>query len=73
MKKILIVDDMIVSLMITENMLAGQYETFCAQSAKEAMEVYRKEKPDMILSDFRMPGMTGYEMQIELQNEYDGR
>ena len=70
MKKILIVDDMIVSLMITENMLAGQYETFCAQSAKEAMEVYRKEKPDMILSDFRMPGMTGYEMQIELQNEF---
>lgn len=24
----------------------------------------------MVLSDFRMPGMTGYEMQIELQNEF---
>lgn len=70
MKKILIVDDMIVPLMITENMLAGQYETFCATSAKEAMEIYRKERPDMILSDFRMPGMTGYEMQIALQNEF---
>ncbi len=70
MKKILIVDDMLVSLMITENMLAGQYQTFCASSAKEAMEVYRKEKPDMILSDFRMPGMTGYDMQIALQNEF---
>ena len=70
MKKILIVDDMLVSLMITENMLAGQYQTFCAQSPKEAMEIYRSEKPDMILSDFRMPGMTGYEMQIELQNEF---
>ncbi len=70
MKKILIVDDMIVPLMMTENMLAGQYETFCASSAKEAMEIYRKEKPDMILSDFRMPGMTGYDLQIELQNEF---
>ena len=70
MKKILIVDDMIVPLMITENMLAGKYETFCAQSAKEAMEIYRTEKPDMVLSDFRMPGMTGYEMQIALQNEF---
>ncbi|MBR0260558.1 MAG: diguanylate cyclase [Selenomonadaceae bacterium] len=70
MKKILIVDDMLVPLMMTENMLAGQYETFCAQSAKEAMEIYRKEMPDMVLSDFRMPGMTGYEMQIELQNEF---
>ena len=70
MKKILIVDDMIVPLMITENMLAGKYETFCAQSAKEAMEIYRAEKPDMVLSDFRMPGMTGYDLQIALQNEF---
>jgi len=70
MKKILIVDDMLVPLMMTENMLVGQYQTFCAQSAKEAMEIYRKEKPDMILSDFRMPGMTGYDLQIALQNEF---
>ncbi len=70
MKKILIVDDMTVPLMMTENMLSGKYQTFCASSAKEAMEIYRKEMPDMILSDFRMPGMTGYEMQIELQNEF---
>ena len=70
MKKILIVDDMLVPLMMTENMLAGEYETFCAQSAKEAMEIYRKEKPDMILSDFRMPGMTGYDLQIALQKEF---
>lgn len=70
MKKILIVDDMEVSLMMTENMLADKYETFCASSAAEAMEVYRKEKPDMVLSDFRMPGMTGYELQLALQEEY---
>ena len=70
MKKILIVDDMIVPLMMTENMLAGKYKTFCAQSPQEAMELYRKEMPDMILSDFRMPGMTGYDMQIALQNEF---
>ena len=41
MKKILIVDDMLVPLMMTENMLAGHYTTFCAQSAAEAMEIYR--------------------------------
>ena len=70
MKKILIVDDVDVLREMTAFMLEGQYETFCAASAKEAMEVYRKEKPDMVLSDFRMPGMTGYEFQIALQNEF---
>ena len=70
MKKILIVDDVDVLREMTAFMLEGKYETFCAASAKEAMEIYRKEKPDMVLSDFRMPGMTGYEMQIALQNEF---
>ena len=70
MKKILIVDDMEVMREMTSFMLEGKYETFCASSAKEAMELYRKENPDLILSDFRMPGMTGYDLQIELQNEF---
>ena len=70
MKKILIVDDMIVSLMMTENMLADHYKTFCASSGEEAMKIYRQELPDMVLSDLRMPGMSGYELQIQLQEEY---
>ena len=61
---------MMVSLMMTENMLADNYETFCASSGKEAIEIYRKEKPDMVLSDLRMPGMTGYDLQLALQQEY---
>ncbi len=69
-KKILIVDDMEVSLMMTENMLAEEYQTFCASSGMEAMEIYRKEQPDMVLSDLRMPGMTGYELQLALQEEF---
>ena len=70
MKKILIVDDMMVSLMMTENMLADHYKTFCASSGEEAMKIYRQELPDMVLSDLRMPGMSGYELQTQLQEEY---
>ena len=70
MKKILIVDDMMVSLMMTENILATQYITVCASSGAEAIELYRKEQPDMVLSDLRMPGMSGYELQLMLQEEY---
>ncbi len=69
MKKILIVDDMIVSLMMTENMLCGHYITFSASSGQEAIEIYRREHPDMVLSDLRMPGMSGYELQQRLQEE----
>ncbi|MBR1858024.1 MAG: diguanylate cyclase [Selenomonadaceae bacterium] len=71
MKKILIVDDMMVSLMMTENILATQYTTVCASSGQEAIEVYRQERPDMVLSDLRMPGMSGYELQSTLQEEYN--
>ena len=69
MKKILIVDDMIVTLMMTENMLCGHYITFCASSGQEAIEIYRRESPDMVLSDLRMPGMSGLELQQTLQKE----
>ena len=70
MQKILIVDDMEVSLMMAENMLAGEYETVCASSGEEAVEIYRKERPDMVLSDLRMPGMNGFELQQILQKEH---
>ncbi len=67
MKKILIVDDMTVDLTMTENMLCGQYITFCASSAEEAEALYRSEHPDMVLSNLEMPGMRGPEWQKELQ------
>ncbi len=70
MKKILIVDDMEVTREMTAYMLSSQYITLCAASGQEAIEIYRKEKPDMVLSDFRMPGMTGFDMQLALQEEY---
>ncbi len=70
MNKILIVDDMIVTLLMTENMLSEFYTVFCATSGKEAIEIFRKERPDMVLSDLHMPGMSGYELQLTLQSEY---
>lgn len=70
MKKILIVDDMMVSLLMTENILASEYEVVTASSGEEAIEVYNKEHPDMVLSDLRMPQMTGYELQLTLQEQH---
>ena len=71
MKKILIVDDMEVTREMAAYMLSSQYTTFCAASGREAIEIYRRERPDMILSDFRMPGMSGFDLQLALQKEYN--
>lgn len=70
MGKILIVDDMEVNRMMTEMMLSSDYTTVCASSGQEAIEKYRTEAPDMVLSDLRMPGMTGYELQQAMQKEF---
>jgi len=70
MKKILIVDDEKITLKMTQHILASKYETICAISGKEAVEVYKHERPDMILTDLHMPGMSGFELQNTLQEQY---
>ena len=70
MKKILIVDDERITLRMTQHILAQQYETICVTSGIEAIEKYKHERPDMILTDLHMPGMSGFELQNTLQDQY---
>ncbi|MBO6133354.1 MAG: diguanylate cyclase [Lachnospiraceae bacterium] len=70
MKKIMIVDDEMISLMMTEHILSTEYNTICASSGQEAISLYEQERPDMVLSDLRMPGMSGYELQQRLQKMF---
>ena len=71
MKKIMIVDDEKISLMMTNHILSSTYDTVCASSGEEAIALFKKEMPDMVLSDLRMPGISGYELQQTLQKEYN--
>ena len=72
-KRILIVDDEKISLRMTEHILATKYETVCATGGQEAIEICRRERPDMILSDLHMPGMSGYELLNTMQELYSDR
>ena len=65
--KIMIVDDEHISLAMTEHILSTSYDVVCASSGEDAVRLYPEEKPDMILSDLRMPGMDGFELQQTLQ------
>lgn len=73
MKKILIVDDENISLMMADHILSTEYSTICVSSGEEAIQVYYSEHPDLILSDLRMPGMNGYELQTRLQEQFHER
>ncbi len=69
MKKIMIVDDEKISLMMAEHILSTEYQTVCVSSGDEAISTYMKEHPDMVLSDLHMPGISGYELQMVLQEK----
>ncbi|MGN0403536.1 MAG: response regulator [Acetatifactor sp.] len=60
--KILIVDDISVNLKILENIILNEgYEPLCALSVQRALDIMKENKPQLILSDFSMPGMNGLE------------
>lgn len=72
-KTILIVDDEEVTLTLTSGILSAQYDVYRALSAHEAIEMYDRFRPQMILSDLLMPEMNGFEMVKILQEKYGRR
>ncbi|MCL2764691.1 MAG: response regulator [Treponema sp.] len=62
LKKILIVDDNEVHLVIAENLLKGHYDVTTAKSGKDALIFLSKGLvPSIILLDVLMPEMDGWE------------
>lgn len=66
--KILIVDDEMISLRMTDNILSSEHRTVCASSGQEAIEIIKNDPPDLVLSDLRMPQIDGFRLrQIVLE------
>ncbi len=63
MTKILIVDDSSKALAIAEARLKkDNLETLCLEDGKQTLDTARREKPDLILLDIDMPGMSGFDI-----------
>lgn len=74
MFKILIADDNVLIRMGIKNMI--EWERFQAVlvgeagDGEEALELIKKEKPDMVITDIRMPGTDGIYLLNEIRENY---
>ncbi|TNJ60851.1 response regulator [Paenibacillus hemerocallicola] len=62
-KKVLIVDDQNgIRVLLVEVFSNEGYNTFQASNGKLALEIVRKESPDLVLLDMKIPGMDGLDI-----------
>lgn len=64
---ILIAEDNIGNFKLFESILKHDYNLLHAWNGKEAVELYRKHQPHLILMDINMPEMNGYEATAEIR------
>jgi DNA-binding response OmpR family regulator len=72
---ILVVDDSAPNVKLLRLILgAAGYRVLDAYSGADALEILHREKPDAMLLDVRMPGMSGYDVcrQIRKDPEFSG-
>ncbi len=69
-RKILVVDDTLnVQVMLTDFLSSQEYEVLTACDGREALDVFRREQPDLVLLDIMMPDMDGYQFITQLRKE----
>ena len=67
-KRLLVVDDEVNLLRAVEACLRAEgFEVITARSGAEALVSVAQSVPDLIVSDIRMPGMSGYELAQQLR------
>jgi sigma-B regulation protein RsbU (phosphoserine phosphatase) len=73
-RRILVVDDSRLQRKITSTMLRRWgFEVLEAASGKDALEIAQDYMPDLIISDWMMPGMTGLELCQEIRQKSKDR
>jgi len=71
-KKVLVVDDEIHIVHVVAIKLRNNgYEVISADNGAEALELACEEKPDIIVTDYQMPVMSGLELLEKLRQRDD--
>ena len=73
-KKVLVVDDNANNLMLEKDLLeVAGFEVFEAENAADGIAIARREKPDVIIMDVRLPDMLGTEAARILRQDKETR
>ena len=69
-KRVLVIDDNGNNLTLEKDLLeVAGFEVFVAQDASSGIAIARKEKPDIIIMDVRLPDMRGSEAAMILRQD----
>src|SRR4030042_6913746 len=73
-KRALVVDDNGNNLMLEKDLLeVAGFEVFVAENAASGIAIARREKPDIIIMDVRLPDMRGTEAANILRRDKETR
>lgn len=67
MINILYIDDEPINLNIFEMAFRKDFKIFKSLSAKEGINIFNKEKIDLVVTDLKMPEMDGFELIREIK------
>jgi len=73
MARILIIDDDDEIVKTLQELFSGAgYEVLTALNGRDGIDLYRKEQPDVVITDIIMPEKDGAQVIYELQKEFPG-
>jgi two-component system cell cycle response regulator DivK len=73
-QKILVVEDNQVNLELFMDLLnVGGYECLHTTKGEEALDIAKRERPDLVLLDIQLPGVDGLEVVKTLKSSDDTR
>ncbi len=64
-------DTLNVQVMLTDFLSSQDFTVLTASDGREALEVFHREQPSLVLLDIMMPNMDGYQFITQLRKESD--
>jgi two-component system phosphate regulon response regulator PhoB len=69
-QRILVVDDEPdITALVAYHLAKASYRVLTAGNGRDALRAAREERPDLIVLDLMLPGLTGYEVLAELRRQ----